>query len=72
MNIATVVKLDGITYQVRGWYQPAERQTLEHEGCDESLEITEVFAGKDDQDISGHLPKDVIERLEELALEGRE
>jgi hypothetical protein len=72
MNIATVVKLDGITYQVRGWYQPKERQTNDHPGCDASLEISEVFVGNDDQDVIEHLYWNVIQRLEEKALEEQE
>jgi hypothetical protein len=69
MNIAAVVKLDGITYQVRGWYQPKERQTNDYPGCDASLEISEVFVGNDDQDVIEHLSEDVVSRLEEKALE---
>lgn len=71
MNIATVVKLDGITYQVRGWYQPKERQTLEHDGCPESLSIGEVFVGEDDQNVIEHLSKDVVKQLEQKAVKGQ-
>jgi hypothetical protein len=67
MYVATSVKLDGISYQICGWYEPAEYDT----NTPESISISKVFVGNDDQDIIDHLSKVTIKDLEQAALKGR-
>jgi hypothetical protein len=67
MNIATVVKLDDVSFQVRGWYVAAEPDT----GTQESLSIEAVFVGDGPDDIVDFLSGVTIRELEAEAIKNK-
>lgn len=61
MTVETI-DLDGLNMEIAFDYQPPERQTWEHPGCEEEYEINSVIVAG--VDIVSLLSDETIERIE--------
>lgn len=59
------VKVNGIELDVEFDYYPFERQTLEHPGSDEEIEIVEVMISENHTDIYHLLSEEVLGEIHE-------